>query len=178
MLTEANPNLVLIGMPSAGKSTLGVLVAKALGMDFLDTDILLQARSGTRLQTLMDRHGRASFLKLESDAVLSVDVEGTVVATGGSVVYAESAMVHLKRNAFTVYLEVPLEEVVRRLGDASTRGIALRPGQALADLFAERVPLYERYADAVLPFSVGTSMQEMALRLRLLVEDAWTRRQA
>jgi shikimate kinase len=119
-------NLVLIGMPSAGKSTLGVLAAKALGMDFLDTDILLQTLQGERLQALMARHGRERFLQLEAQAILSLSPEHTVIATGGSVVYDAAAMRHLKQVGRVVYLEVPFEEIAHRLADTATRGVVMR----------------------------------------------------
>jgi shikimate kinase len=158
-------NLVLIGMPSAGKSTLGVLAAKALGMDFLDTDILLQTLQGERLQALMARHGRERFLQLEAQAILSLSPEHTVIATGGSVVYDAAAMRHLKQLGRVVYLEVPFDEIVRRLADTATRGVVMREGQSLRALYQERTPLYERYADAVLRISAGTDMRTATARL-------------
>ena len=160
------PNLILTGMPSAGKSTLGVLAAKALGMDFIDTDILLQSRLGERLQPYIDRHGIEAFLKREEEAVLAFAEEGTVVATGGSVVYSEAAMAHLQASGLVVYIEVPLAELERRLGDAAARGIAMRPDQTLADLYAERCPLYERHAGVTLRWKEGDAMADMVARLR------------
>lgn len=160
------PNLILTGMPSAGKSTLGVLAAKMLGMDFIDTDILLQSRLGERLQPYIDRHGRAAFLEREEEAVLAFAGQGTVVATGGSVVYSETAMAHLRTSGLVVYIEVPLPELARRLGDAAARGIAVRPGQTLAELYGERCPLYERHADVTIRWTAGDSMADMMARLR------------
>jgi shikimate kinase len=158
-------NLVLIGMPSAGKSTLGVLAAKALGMDFLDTDILLQTLQGERLQALMARHGRERFLQLEAQAILSLSPEHTVIATGGSVVYDAAAMRHLKQVGRVVYLEVPFEEIAHRLADTATRGVVMREGQSLLALYQERTPLYERYADAVLRIPAGMDMRTATARL-------------
>ena len=159
------PNLILTGMPSAGKSTLGVLVAKALCMDFTDTDLLLQKRLGERLQPYIDRCGIEAFLKREAETVLAFAGTGTVVATGGSVVYADAAMARLRASGPVVFLDVPLPELERRLGDAAARGIAMRPGQTLADLFEERRPLYERYADMTLRWMAGDTMADMVARL-------------
>lgn len=158
-------NLILIGMPSAGKSTLGVLAAKALGMDFIDTDILLQSMQGERLQSLIARHGRDAFLRMEEEAVLSLTAVRTVIATGGSVVYSHTAMSHLASLGCIVYLEVSLEALQARLGNASSRGIAIREGQSLRDLYQERCPLYERYARVVVRHEPDFDMQTMLARL-------------
>jgi len=158
-------NLILIGMPSAGKSTIGVLAAKAYGMDFLDTDILLQARQGRKLQDLIDREGLAEFLRMEEAAILSLEVGHTVIATGGSVVYSETAMKHLSALGQVIWLEVGIDELERRLGNAASRGIAMRPGQTLAGLHAERGPLYGRYANAKLRWTEGNLMEDMVIQL-------------
>jgi shikimate kinase len=159
-------NLVLIGMPSAGKSTIGVLLAKASGMDFLDTDILVQSRHGKRLQDIINDAGLEAFLKLEESVILSLDVSDTVIATGGSVVYSEAAMRSLKKSGRVVYLDVGIRELERRLGNAAMRGIAMRPGQSLASLFEERKPFYERHADATFIWTDGDSLEDMVARLR------------
>ena len=161
----ARANLILIGMPSAGKSTLGVLAAKALGMDFLDTDILLQTLQGNRLQALIDEHGLSRFLEMEAQAVLSLSTNRTVIATGGSVVYDEKAMAHLKSLGRVVYLAVPIEVLEHRLSDLPTRGVARQEGQTLQALYKERTPLYERYADVVLWITPDMDMQTAACRL-------------
>ncbi|MDD3335432.1 MAG: shikimate kinase [Eubacteriales bacterium] len=140
-------NIVLIGMPGSGKSTLGVLLAKAMGRDFVDTDVLIQVKNGSRLQALLNRFGVDGFLKLEEQAVLELDVENTVIATGGSVVYSAAAMEHLRQNGIIVYLELPYEEIERRIRNLSTRGVALREGQTLRGLYDERIPLYQSAAD-------------------------------
>lgn len=140
-------NVVLIGMPGCGKSTVGVLLAKAMGWDFVDTDLLIQVTYGDKLQNLIDRHGTERFLKLEEQAVCALEADSTVIATGGSVVYSASAMKHLRQNGIVVYLKQPYEEIQRRLKDFSRRGIALKPGQTLHDLFLQRVPLYEAACD-------------------------------
>jgi len=164
-------NLVLIGMPSAGKSTIGVLAAKAFGMDFLDTDILLQARQGRRLQDLIDQDGLEAFLRMEEAAILSLEVGHTVIATGGSVVYAEAAMRHLAELGPIVWLDVGIEELERRLGNAHARGIAMQPGQTLAGLYAERRPLYERHAGGKLRWSEGDLMEDMVVRLQMFLSE-------
>lgn len=140
-------NVVLIGMPGCGKSTLGVLLAKATGRDFIDTDVLLQVRHGRKLQALLNEHGLDGFLKLEEEAVLSLNVSDTIIATGGSVVYSDAAMQHLRQNGIIVYLAVSYEEIEKRLDDLLTRGVALKPGQTLKELYDERTPLYERACD-------------------------------
>lgn len=163
-------NIVLIGMPGSGKSTLGVLLAKAMGFDFLDTDVLLQAREGELLQSMLDRDGIDAFLAKEEAAVLSVHCERTVIATGGSVVYSEEAIRHLRENGVIVYLSLSLEEIKRRLSNLATRGVALRPGQTLAGLYAERVPLYARASDVTLETDGLDVEQELAALIARLEE--------
>ena len=140
-------NIVLIGMPSAGKSTVGVIIAKNLGMNFIDTDVLLQTRQGKLLQEILDAEGTEAFLEIEEEAILSIDCSNTVIATGGSAVYGEKAMEYLKRNGLVIYLHVAMETVNIRLRNLKTRGVVLSKGQTLEDIYRERVPLYEKYAD-------------------------------
>lgn len=140
-------NIILIGMAGAGKSTLGVLLAKALGMDFLDSDIVIQKTDGRKLQEILDQDGMDAFLQIEEDVLCAINVENTVIATGGSAVYSEAAMNHLKQNGAAVYLDVPFSELQKRLTNIKTRGIAIRPGKTLEDVFRERLVLYDRYAD-------------------------------
>ncbi len=142
-------NVVLIGMPGCGKSTAGVLLAKELGMDFLDTDVILQAREGRLLQGMIDEIGIDAFLSKEQEAVLSLRCDRTVIATGGSVVYGEKAMRHLHTGGLVVYIETPYEQIERRLSNLATRGVTLREGQTLRALYDERAPLYLREADVV-----------------------------
>ena len=143
-------NVVLVGMPGCGKSTVGVLLAKALGMEFLDTDVLLQAREGRLLQRMIDEDGVEMFLKREEAAVLSLCCDRTVIATGGSVVYSDASVEHLRSCGKIVYLELAFEQIERRLSNLATRGVALRPGQTLRALYEERTPLYRRAADIIL----------------------------
>lgn len=144
---DRNANIVLIGMPGAGKSTLGVLLAKELSCSFLDTDIYIQAREGLSLQSILEEQGLTRFLQVEESRVLSLRLEGHVIATGGSVVYSPKAMAHLKNRGITVLLELSLPLLVERIQDMDSRGIAMAPGQDLANLYRERAPLYDRYAD-------------------------------
>ena len=143
------PNVVLIGLPAAGKSTLGVLLAKRLSLDFVDTDVALQARTGRRLQDILDRDGVEAFRRLEEEQILSLRPSATVVATGGSVVYSEAAMAHLGRGGTTVYLFLSLARWHERLRDFGDRGVVRAPGQSFESLYAEREPLYRRWADVV-----------------------------
>lgn len=152
-------NMILIGMPGSGKSTVGVVLAKALGMGFLDVDLLIQEREGALLQQLIDRQGVERFLDLERDAILSLNCRGTVVAPGGSCVCRKEAIAHMRRLGTVVYLELPLAEVAGRIRNQSSRGIALSPGQTLADLYQYRVPLYQRCAHITVPAG-GQSLAE------------------
>ena len=140
-------NIILIGMPGAGKSTVGVLLAKALSCDFVDTDVLIQASEGRRLQAIIDAEGLDEFLALEERHVLALTRHGAVIATGGSVVYSDPAMTHLKRHGRAVYLQLPLPDLEARITDMDSRGVVIAPWQNLADLYHERLPLYEHFAD-------------------------------
>lgn len=140
-------NIILIGMPGAGKSTIGVILAKTLGMDFLDTDLAICKTAGTTLQNILDRDGQEAFLELEQQVILSLSPRRTVVATGGSVPLKKEAMEHLKKSGTVIYLKVSLEELRRRLGNIKTRGIAFGPGENLDTLYAHRIPIYEAWAD-------------------------------
>lgn len=140
-------NIVLIGMPGAGKSTVGVILAKTLGMTFVDTDIAIQEQAGRLLQEIIDSEGPDAFLATEEETVLSIHCRNSVIATGGSVVFSRKAMDHLKKAGVVVYLEISCEEMIRRLKNITTRGIVLVAGQSLSDMYYERVPLYEKYAD-------------------------------
>ena len=161
-------NIILIGMPGAGKSTVGVLLAKTLGYAFLDTDLVIQQREGALLQPLVDSLGVKAFLDVEADAICSVECRGTVIAPGGSAVCRERAMSHLRALGRIVYLHLPLEELERRLSNISTRGIAMAPGETLADLFARRAPLYRNYADLTVDVGRQSLEETVALVLRAL----------
>ena len=140
-------NIILIGMPGSGKSTLGVVLAKVLGMGFSDMDLLMQQHTGMKLQALLDTEGLDAFLKAEEDTILSVTGENMVLATGGSAVLSEKAMQHLKSLGTIVYLNVPFKTLDRRIKNRATRGIACKKGETLFDVFRFRTPLYEKFAD-------------------------------
>lgn len=140
-------NIVLIGMPGAGKSTIGVLLAKALKMPFIDTDLLIQQREDSFLQEIIENRGIDTFLNIEEEVVLGINVRGHVIATGGSVVYRENAMNHLRKNGIVIYLELPFTEIERRLSNIKTRGIAMNKTQTLLDVYNGRTPLYKKYQD-------------------------------
>ena len=146
-----NDNLVLIGMPWSGKSTIGVLVSKALARPFLDTDIVIQSEEGCLLQDIVDTGGPVALRETEERHVLALNCSGHVVATGGSVVYSAPAMGHLKEQGVCLYLEYPLATLAARATQLETRGLVRFPGQTLAELYEERTPLYERYADGAIP---------------------------
>lgn len=149
-------NIILIGMPGAGKSTLGVLLAKAMGKLFVDTDIIIQQKTKRLLQDIIDNDGTDVFLKLEEDILLTVCEENTVIATGGSAVYSEKAMEHFKKSGKIVYLHVDFAEIEKRVTNITTRGIVLKNGKSLADAFDERKPLYDKYADVVIDCTGST----------------------
>lgn len=142
-------NIVLIGMPGAGKSTIGVVLAKTLGMDFIDSDLVIQHRENRLLQDIINEVGMNKFLDIERDGIKSIHEEGAVIATGGSVVFREDAMEHLKQKGTIVYLHVSYEEIKRRVQNIKkTRGIAKKKkGYSLRDVYEERSPLYEMYYD-------------------------------
>lgn len=143
-------NIVLIGMPGAGKSTVGVVLAKRMGYRFVDSDLVIQEKEGKLLHELIEEHGVEGFWKIENDVNASLTMEKAVIATGGSAIYGAQAMEHLKEIGHVVYLKLSYEEIADRLGDLNARGVTLMPGQTLKDLYAERTPLYEKYADAVI----------------------------
>lgn len=140
-------NIILIGMPAVGKSTVGVVIAKRLGYKFIDTDILIQEHTGKLLRDIIEEQGTEGFLKIEDEINSKVDVKKTVVSPGGSVVYCENAMKHYKEIGKILYLKVSYETISKRLKNAKKRGVVLREGQTLKDLYDERVRLFEKYAD-------------------------------
>jgi shikimate kinase len=142
-------SVALIGMPGAGKSTVGVLLARALALGFFDTDLVIQVREGATLEAILARAGYQSLREVEARILLDLDPRGAVVATGGSAVHGDAAMRHLAAHGPIVFLDVPLDELHRRLPDLAGRGIAGPPGSTLESLAAERVPLYRHYADIV-----------------------------
>ncbi len=154
-------NIVLIGMPACGKSTIGVLLAKSLGFTFTDTDLIIQQREGRLLQEIIDTDGLDAFCIAEERAILSVaDVGDTVIATGGSAVYSRTAMLHLKQHGLAYYLALPEKEIEKRLYNITSRGIAMRRGETIEEVFARRRALYEEYGDIKVDCG-GKTMEEI-----------------
>lgn len=143
-------NLVLIGMPGVGKSTIGVILAKELGYRFLDADLLIQQQEGKLLREIIAEQGTEGFIEVENRVNAGISAERTIIATGGSVVYGGEAMRHLKEIGTVIYLEVSFDTIQERLADIKGRGVVLRDGQTLYDLYEERVPLYRQYADVTI----------------------------
>ncbi len=140
-------NLVLIGMPASGKSTVGVILAKILGYNFVDADIVIQEKDGRKLSEIIEAEGIDGFIAVENKINSEIEVQKTVVATGGSVVYGKEAMEHYKNIGRVVYLKVSMDTLTKRLSDVKQRGVVMRDGQSLMSLYNERTPLYEKYAD-------------------------------
>lgn len=151
MEKKMGDNIILIGMPASGKSTVGVVLAKLLAYDFVDTDLLIQRREGLPLHAIIASHGSDGFLAIEESVCLALEAQRAVIATGGSVVYSDAAMRHLKSLGRVLYLDVDLPTLRRRLTDVQGRGVVLKDGQTVADLYDERTPLYRRYADLTVP---------------------------
>ncbi|MGN1203166.1 MAG: shikimate kinase [Eubacterium sp.] len=160
-------NIVLIGMPGSGKSTCGVLAAKALLKNFFDTDLLLQNLEGKRLQNIIDEKGIDYFNRAEEKAILSLDIQGTVIATGGSVVYSDKSMNHLRNLGKIIYLHLSYDAMEKRLSNITTRGVVLKEGHTLLDMYNERLGLYEKYADEVLNCD-GLTVEETVESIVLL----------
>lgn len=159
-------NIILIGMPGVGKSTLGVVLAKVLGFQFIDADLLIQEQERKKLHQIIKEVGINGFMEIENQVNASIEAERSVIATGGSVVYCRQAMSHLKEIGTVVYLKVSLSTLEKRLGNLKRRGVILKKGQTLEDLYEERVPLYEKYADVVVD-EKGRDLEEC---LQLLLE--------
>lgn len=146
---QKKTNIVLLGMPGSGKSTVGVLLAKGLGMRFLDTDLLIQEQEGRLLSEIIAQEGIEQFIEIENEVNKGVVVQNSVIAPGGSAIYGEEAMEHFREIAEVVYLKLSYRSVAKRLGDLKKRGVVFRPGQTLKELYKERCPLYEKYADYI-----------------------------
>lgn len=143
-------NIILIGMPGCGKSTIGVVLAKMLGMDFLDSDVFIQNNEKRKLQEIIDSEGNERFLEIEKENILKIDVDNTVIATGGSIVLKDEAMKHLKKNGKCLFIDVSYHILKKRIFNLDTRGIAMKQGQTIKDVYNERLPFYKKYADATI----------------------------
>lgn len=158
-------NITLIGMPAAGKSTIGVILAKTLGFEFVDTDIIIQNKAGRLLQDIIDSEGLDSFCSCEEKALLSVkNRENTVISTGGSAVYSKEGMRFLKKSSSVYYLYLPTQVILSRLDNIKTRGIAMHPGETVEEVFAHRKALYEEYADVTVDCT-GKSTEEIVAEI-------------
>lgn len=153
-------NIVLVGMPGAGKSTIGVILAKKLAFDFIDTDINIQHKTGETLQETMDRDGYLRLREIEEEVLLELDVNESVISTGGSAVYGDAGMMHLKKSSIVIFIKTELSELKRRVKNYETRGIARRPDQSFQELFDERELLYNKYSDIVVE-SINGNQDEM-----------------
>ena len=163
-------NIVLIGMPGCGKSTIGVVLAKVLGYRFLDADLLIQEQEGRRLSQIIEEEGIQGFDRIENQVNASIRAERTVIATGGSVVYGREAMEHLGAIGTILYIKLPYEEIQKRLGDLNERGITIKDGQTLLDLYRERVPLYEKYAHLTVETD-GLELRDSVKRIKEKLEE-------
>ncbi len=162
-------NYVLIGMPTSGKSTVGVMLAKEICYDFLDTDILLQRREKKMIQKILDEDGLEAFYDVEEAALLAVDTDETVISTGGSAVYSEKGMENVCKNATVIYLELPLEEVYQRIENLHSRGIAGLSHKHFTKIYLERKALYEKYADITVDAS-GLSKDELLKKILKVIK--------
>ena len=158
-LMEIKDNIALIGMPAVGKSTVGVLLAKKLGFGFLDTDILIQAKEQMTLAQIIAAKGLGRFLEIEESHLRSLDCSQHVIATGGSVIYKEKAMINLAQTSTIIYLCVDLDILTSRLSDVIERGVAIDPGKGIDDLYKERTPLYDKYCDIRIDCGIRTPAQ-------------------
>lgn len=168
-MKDKKNNIILIGMPGSGKSTVGVVLAKKLGWRFIDCDLVIQEKCRKLLHQLIEEKGEAGFVMLENEINASIVTDGAVIATGGSAVYGAEAMAHFRKMGKIVYLELAFEELKERLGDLHERGVVLKEGTSLRELYEERTPLYERYADIVVTCTgrgIRDVMEEIAERVK------------
>lgn len=168
---KSKSNIVLIGMPGAGKSTVGVLLAKAMGRYFLDTDVYIQALEDKTLQQIIDEKGLKEFCKIESSHLICIDLKNAVIATGGSVVYSDEAMRHLAKDGVIIHLDLPFEEIERRVTNLYTRGVVMEKTQTLAGLYEKRQPLYKQFAELTINCSSKRHEQIVEEIIKTLATD-------
>ncbi len=163
-------NIILIGMPGAGKSTIGVLLAKTINKPFIDTDLLLQQKEKDFLQNIIRKNGIDGFLSIEESVILETDFKNHVIATGGSVIYSEKSMAHLKKNGIVLYLDLPLHAIENRIKNIKSRGIAMEQNQSLQSLYTARKPLYEKYSDFTIDCA-NKDMEDVIMEITSLVNE-------
>ena len=163
-------NITLIGMPGAGKSTVGIVLAKLLCKTFIDADILIQNKEGKRLHKIIEEMGNEKFLKLENDTLAHLKVHNSIISTGGSAVFGKEAMEHLKNTSTVVYLRAPYDVIEKRLRSLKRRGVVFEEGQTLKDIYDIRCPLYEKYADIIIDCNNEIDIQETAIKISELLE--------
>ena len=168
-MTKKDRNFTLIGMPASGKSTVGVLLAKRLGYSFVDVDIVIQEKEKRLLKEIIAQEGMEGFMAVENRINASLEADHSVIAPGGSVIYGKEAMEHLKEISTIVYLKLSCQDVEKRLGNLVDRGVVLKDGMTLLDLYNERVPYYEKYADITVD-ETGQTAGETVDYLRGLIE--------
>lgn len=166
----ADSNLILIGMPGAGKSTVGVILAKRLGYDFIDTDLLIQTQEKCRLQQIIDNRGLDVFRRIEEQVLLELHTKRCVIATGGSAIYSRDGIKALGQTGQLLYLEVPLLELQQRIADMGQRGLVMSKEQSFAQLYAERTNLYAKFADLSIPCA-GLSAEQVAARIEVEIRS-------
>ena len=171
---KTRKNIVLIGMPGVGKSTIGVIAAKQLGYEFVDADLLIQKQEKRLLHEIISQEGVDGFLEIENRVNASIQTEGAVISTGGSVIYGKEAMEHLSSIGTVVYLKLPYPELKRRLKNLKDRGVVLKDGQTLKDLYDERTPLYEKYADLIVD-ETGLDIEQTREQMEQRLQEYWDR---
>ena len=164
MKAKEYDNIILIGMPGVGKSTAGVIAAKQLGMKFADSDILIQQREKKLLSQIIEEKGVGNFLSIENEVLKYINDKGLLLATGGSAVYSAEAMDLLRKNSLIIYLHIDMESLARRLYDLKNRGVVLKHGQTLEDIYIERIPLYRKYADEEINV-IGLGIEETVAQI-------------
>jgi len=163
-------NIILIGMPGAGKSTLGVVLAKALGFSFIDTDLLIQSEQNDKLYRIIEKKGIEKFIEIENNCVSSLTAEKSIIATGGSVIFGREGMENLKNLGAVIYLKVEEKEIERRLSNIKTRGIVMGEDETIEEIYETRTPLYEKYADITVECD-GMDLEKTVEKIIMLAGD-------